>query len=384
MLTLAGRLFGIPELFGLAAGAVALVAGSLIYVRFSQFDMHATRTVHPARVHAGVASRVDLAVTNRGTRRSPVLAARDPFDEGRRWARFQIAPLRPGEQARAAYRLPTERRGVFGLGPLTLVVGDPFGIATASVDAAPETKLTVFPRVDVIEAMPHTLGHDPHAGADHATALGLSGEDFYALRPYQVGDDLRRVHWPSTARIGDLMIRQEEMPWQGRATVLLDLRRSVHSEPTLEAAVSVAASIVTASWKRRSLIRVVDTSGVDSGFAGGHAHVDAVLEYLASADVAPGGNLATVAGQLRRENNGGALAIVTTDATTAADLEATARLRGRYGAVYAVVVSSGGRYGERGADGARGVTTIRVDGDGSLAPAWNRAMSTRRTSRGVR
>src|SRR5947208_3367232 len=83
--------------------------------------------------------------------------------------------------------------------------------------AAAATRLTVYPRVDAIAAVPQTLGHDPLAGADHPNAMGQVGEDFYALRPYQVGDDLRRVHWPSTARHGDLMIRQDEMPWQGRA-----------------------------------------------------------------------------------------------------------------------------------------------------------------------
>src|SRR5207245_397722 len=99
-------------------------------------------------------------------------------------------------------------------------------LATTVARIAPATQLTVYPRVDPILPLPQTRGHDPHAGADHPTALG-SGEDFYALRAYQVGDDLRRVHWPSTARLDELMIRQQEMPWQGRATVVLDVRRRV-------------------------------------------------------------------------------------------------------------------------------------------------------------
>ena len=69
------------------------------------------------------------------------------------------------------------------------------------------------------------------------------GDDFYALRDYVVGDDLRRVHWPSTARHDELMVRQDEMPWQGRATVLLDVRRAAHTAASLELAVSAAASV---------------------------------------------------------------------------------------------------------------------------------------------
>lgn len=381
VLTLAGRLFGVTELFGLAAGAVALVAGALIYVRFARVDLHATRTVHPTRVHCGASSRVDLAVRNDAPRRSPLLDARDPFDSGRRWARFRVAPLPPGAHARAAYRLPTDRRGVFELGPLTLVVSDPFGIASASFAAAPATKLTVFPHVDVVEPLPHTLGHDPHAGADHATALAASGEDFYALRPYQVGDDLRRVHWPSTAKLGDLMIRQEEMPWQGRATVVLDIRAAVHTSESLEEAVSAAASIITACWKRRSLLRLVDTSGADSGFGAGHTHADAVLEHLARATTEAGGSLAMVARQLRRESNGGALAVVTTARAATSDLEAAARLRGRYGAVYAVVIGAadsprGDAFGHR-----PGIAVVRVPAGKSFAAGWNRAMATARPGR---
>ena len=81
----------------------------------------------------------------------------------------------------------------------------------------------------MIRPLPQTHGRDPHAGAEHPNAVARSGEDFYALRPYVVGDDLRRVHWPSTARHDELMVRQDELPWQGRATVLLDVRRGAHA-----------------------------------------------------------------------------------------------------------------------------------------------------------
>src|SRR3712207_9064008 len=65
--------------------------------------------------------------------------------------------------------------------------------------SAPATELTVYPRVDVVAAPPLTTGHDPRSGGGHATFLG-SGDEFYGLRAYEVGDDLRQVHWPSTAR----------------------------------------------------------------------------------------------------------------------------------------------------------------------------------------
>ena len=333
-----GRVLGLDELFALAAAAVTLAAGALLYIRLTRFQLEATRELRPPRVHAGSASRVELSVRNLAFRRSPVLTARDPFDGGRRWARLLLAPLAPGETARAAYRLPTERRGVFDLGPLQLQLSDPFGLAQTSMEAAPATKLTVYPHVDDIEPLPLSRGNDPHAGADHATALSLAGEDFYALRDYEEGDDLRRVHWGATAKLDELMIRQEEMPWQGRATVLLDLREGVHTPDSLELAVSAAASIVNSCWKRRSLVRLLTTGGLDSGFAAGHSHMEAVLEHLAGVEAERSTHLGPMLSRLRRDNNGGALAVITTAAAATTDVEGVARLRGRFGLVTLVMI----------------------------------------------
>ncbi|MGI8685642.1 MAG: DUF58 domain-containing protein [Acidimicrobiales bacterium] len=381
LLGMTGRLLGIVELYMLAGAAVALVVGAVAFVRLTRFDLEASRELRPARVHAGGNSRVELTVRNTGARRSPVLAARDPFDGGRRWARFLIAPLAPGESARAAYRLPTERRGIFDLGPMELHLEDPFGLAASTHMAAPATRLTVYPRVDPIPPLPLTRGNDPHAGADHPTALAAAGEDFYALREYEVGDDLRRVHWKATARLDELMIRQEEMPWQGRATVLVDLRRAVHRPASLELALSAAASVVSACWRHRSLVRLVSTDGVDSGFAAGHTHVEAILEHLAGAVVGRDDTMASLLASLRREGNGGALAVVTTAAAPSADLDRVARLRGRFGSLTLVLLehsvldpSVPGRPAvPRPVPGVR--TVVRVGADQPFAAAWSAAFT---------
>jgi uncharacterized protein (DUF58 family) len=385
-LLVAGRLLGVPELYALAAGAVAVVIAAVVYVRVARVELETKRALHPARVHAGTESRVDLAVTNRSGKRSPVLSVRDPFDGGRRWARFLMAPLLPGETARAAYRLPTEDRGVFDLGPMQISLTDPFGLAsTVSVGASP-TKLTVYPRIDAIEALPDTLGHDPYAGAEHPTALGRGGEDFYALRAYEVGDDLRRVHWPASAKADDLIIRQDEMPWQGRSTVVCDLRRGVHNRESLEVALSATASIVTACWRRQALIRLVTTQGLDSGFGAGQAHGELLLEQLASAAMSTGGNLALSLATLHREGNGGAVAVVTTEVASDTDLEAVARLRGRFGSVVLVLLERGSYDRAPAATAATSAprrqvprtTAVRVSTPRGFATAWNDVIGSHR------
>ncbi len=385
----AGRVFGIIELYMLAAGAAALVGTAVLTVWLRHPTVTASRSIHPPRVPAGTPSRVDLEIRNHGTRRSPVVAVDDPFDGGRRWARFLTAPLAPGARERAAYRVPTERRGIFDVGPLEVALSDPFGLATRKVTAAGTTKLTVYPHIDRISPLPPTLGNDPYSGADHPTALSGLGEDFYALREYEIGDDTRRVHWPSTARVDELMIRQDEMPWQSRSTILLDVRRQLHTPEAFELAVSAAASIHDACRRQRSLTRLVTTAGVDSGFSSGHAHDAAVLEHLAAVTPSRDDRFAEIVTSLRGSAHGGAIAVVTTGDAPPGDLDAIAGLRSRYGAVVIVVIdrSAHSPTTDRAATPAgrssalpRTARIIRVDRTASFSSAWQSTFG-RRTAR---
>jgi uncharacterized protein (DUF58 family) len=374
-----GWLFDIVELTILGVVVLVLCAGAAAYVSLQPVSVRTERTLHPPRVHAGSSSRVDLQVTNSGPRRTPVLNVRDPFDRGWRWARFLVPPLAGHTATRAAYRLPTEERGIFDIGPLEVSLGDPFGLATSTFTSVGVTQLTVYPRIDPIPPLPTAQGHDPHSGAQHPRALLGTGEDFYALRPYEVGDDLRRVHWASTARLDDLMIRQDEMPWQTRSTILLDVRSAVHNATSLELAVSAAASIHAASHRSDALVRLLSTDGTDSGFGTGHAHGEAILEHLATVDATRDNRLAGVAANLRKAGNGGSLAIVTTDRASQADLEAMARLRTRYGTIVLVLIERSAYEASGGGAGPSPAlptvtAVVRVTGSTPFARAWEAAI----------
>ena len=386
LLGVTGRVLGLIELYALAAAAAALVLAAVATVRWPPLNVGAARELRPPRVHAGTSSRVELTMRNLDSRRSPALTAVDPF--GEREARFLLPPLAANDRQSGAYLLPAEKRGIFSLGPLMLERSDPFGLAISGVEVAPVTDLTVYPRVDDIVPLPYTMGQDPLSGTDHPTTLGPSGDELYALREYEIGDDLRRVHWKSTAKLGELMIRQDEMPWQGRATVVLDLRRAIHTAESLELAVSAAASIITASWHHRALLRLVTTSGYDTGFGSGRGHTEVILEHLAVAR-ADDGNMGTVLAGLRRGATAGALALVTTDRAGASDLAAPGRLGGRFGHVSIVLFERGsydkwattnepGRRRAAPGTAASGAKLVRVTAETSFPEAWNRAMATRR------
>src|SRR5882757_9485960 len=174
-----GRVFGVLELFIIGAAAGALVLASVTIVMLARLRLAVDRTITPPRVYAGSPSRVELSIRNDGGRATPVLRLFDAVT-GTRGADLLLSPLEPDVVNRAAYRLPTDHRGIVEIGPLEVVVSDPFGLASSSTIAAPHAELTVYPHVDQIVPVPHTSGDDPHAGADHPSALGRSGEDFYA------------------------------------------------------------------------------------------------------------------------------------------------------------------------------------------------------------
>ena len=337
VLLVAGRILGLVELYVTATASAVAVVAALCYVRVVPFGLDATRAVRPARVHHGAACRAELALVNSSRRRTPELVAEESFDHGRLEARFTVPRLEPGQTGRAAYRVPTDRRGRFPVGPLRLRLEDPFGLAWASAPAGRAGSVLVYPRVDPVAGLPPAPGHDPHAGSFERAAR-LQGEEFYALRPYEVGDDLRRVHWPATARSGELVIRQLELPWQHRVTVVLDVRRAVQTADSFEIAVSAAASILTGSHRDGALVRLLTTAGLDSGFGGDAGHWEASMGVLAGVRVTGAANLSRTLARLRRHGSGSAVAVVSSGALAAADVRAVARLRETVGVVVLVLV----------------------------------------------
>ena len=379
---LAGRLFGLFELIIMGVVGIVLAAFALLATALTRLRLEVHREVHPPRVHAGVASRVNVTIRNRAARRTPVLRLEDPVG-GTAGAELLLGPLSPGETTSATYRLPTHRRGIVEVGPLDVVVADPFDLGTIRKRAAGMAELTVYPRIDQILPPPHTTADDPHAGADHPNALSRTGEDFYAIRPYVVGDDLRRVHWGATAHHDALMVRQDELPWQGRATVLVDSRHETNTDESLELAVSAAASVVTASWKRRDLIRLVTTDGSDSGYAAGQGHVDTILEHLATLGTVGSGAFRQTVDSLTHSSSGGAIVALVSQIPDA-ELDSLLRLHARFGWV-SVVKFQPSSYGPTTTaveDGTRR-GLLHVTRDRPFAKVWDAAVGRSATMRGV-
>ncbi|WP_139977854.1 DUF58 domain-containing protein [Nocardioides litoris] len=146
------------------------------------------------------------------------------------------------EASEVAYPVPTPRRGLVEVGPVQVRLVGLTGMAARSTESGRLDLVRVLPRrVPLAGMLP---GHRrASAGGDEAQELG--GTDLVGLHEYVVGDDLRRLHWATSARTGTLMVREDAEPSQAHVCVLLDDRASAYlgDADLFEEAVEVAAAI---------------------------------------------------------------------------------------------------------------------------------------------
>jgi uncharacterized protein (DUF58 family) len=167
-------------------------------------------------------------------------------------------------------------------------VGDPFGLVELGRAFQTTVDLTVTPRTVPLPTIPLS-GAWTGSGDNRPRAFASGSAEDVTVREYRQGDDLRRVHWRSTARTGELMVRREEQPWQSRATLFVDNRVRAHRgqgiASSLEAAVSIAASIAVHLSHRGFMVRLVTADGEDPSTAwhdrGSTQNTAPLLEALA-------------------------------------------------------------------------------------------------------
>jgi uncharacterized protein (DUF58 family) len=232
------------ELVMLAVGAFLIIAVGIgiVSVRAATPRIAISRSIAPVQVHDGDRAVVVIDLVTTRTIHSATVIDKV---HGLGTARFKAHRLQADDPVEARYEVLCHPRGVYRIGPATVIVEDPFGLAESLSTASHVDRLVVFPAVEDLIGLPTGRGLDPTADTTRASFSQAGGEDFFTLREYQVGDDLRRVHWPTSAKRDELMIRQLEAHWQSRALVLLDPRSSVYpDDATFEHAVSGLASAV--------------------------------------------------------------------------------------------------------------------------------------------
>ncbi|HVH22933.1 MAG TPA: DUF58 domain-containing protein [Pseudonocardia sp.] len=283
VLLVAAAMSGLRSLAWPGGLLLGLVAAALALAWFSARNPTLQRRVRPERLPAGASARVNLDLE------------RDSIGVGA-WSVVEesVPPELTGAPALAVpsgwgwlrslhhYQLGTHVRGRYAVGPSVWITTDPLGLASTRRRLGASSLLTVTPAI-------HPLGPSVRgagaglSGESAQLRSSLLGADDTLIREYRPRDEMRRIHWPSTARTGTLMVRREEHAWEPSALILLDNRSGAHtghgSRSSFEWAVSAAASIVVHLLDAGYDIDLADADGQTLTAEGDSAR-DALLDQL--------------------------------------------------------------------------------------------------------
>lgn len=248
---------------GLLLTVLPLVCVIVLYR--TRYRVAGSRRLAPSRVPAGTEARVHLRMDNISRLPTGLLMLQDhvPYVLGPR-PRFVLDRVEAGGRREVSYRVRSDLRGRYPLGPLQLRLNDPFGMCELTRSFSAFDTLTVIPRTEPLPPV-RLMGDASGYGDGRLRSLALAGDDDVIPRTYRYGDDLRRVHWRSTARFGELMVRREEQPQRARCTVLLDTRYIAYEgsgpDSAFEWAVSGAASTLVHILERGFAVRLLTDTG---------------------------------------------------------------------------------------------------------------------------
>jgi uncharacterized protein (DUF58 family) len=301
-------ILGEKDLLRVALLLFALPLLSAAYVGRSRYKLSCTRDLQPHRVPVGATARIVLRLRNVSRLPTGTLLLEDrlPYALGSR-PRLVLERLAGALSSSVAYTVRADTRGRYQVGPLVVRLTDPFGLCELHHSFPSLDKLTVVPQVVPLPTV-RLAGEFAGTGDSRARSVAVHGEDDAATREYRRGDDLRRVHWRSTAKVGELMVRREEQPWDSHGTVLLDTRSSGHrgEGPTssFEWAVSAAASIAVHLAGNGFKLRLV-TGATDTVGSLDHAGEGVILDHLADVRTSQRDELEAVITSVRNRSDSG-------------------------------------------------------------------------------
>ena len=263
--------FGWQEFTYLATVLLAalVLAGAYLFGRASY---GVEIELNPRRVVVGDRAMGRMVVTNTGARNLPPTRMELPVGAG--LAEFQLPAMEPKAQQEELFAVPTNKRAVIVAGPAESVRGDHIGLLRRALKWADPVDLFVHPRT--VSLVPSAAGLVRDLEGQVSKKITNNDIAFHALRPYVPGDDRRYVHWRTSARIGQLMVRQYEETRRSQLTMIHATRSDLYaSEEEFELAISVTASIAAqvirdgtqmnvvsedAMWRTRTVTSMLDSS----------------------------------------------------------------------------------------------------------------------------
>jgi uncharacterized protein (DUF58 family) len=247
---LAAWAFGSEVLYPVALGLVLAVVAAALWVRFLQRPMTVRRLLGRGERLAGDDVAVQIQVDSEGPAPSGAMVLRERIA---RLGERETPLVRRHGRLRGRYVLRRVPRGRYPIEEAEIVIEDPFGLERVSVELPAAASILVYPRLVDVDR----LFSDAGARTPEGRRLLLrrpSGFDLHSVREYEEGESLRRVHWPSTAKRGRLMVKELEDSPRDETAVLLDADAGAvvgeAPDTSFELAVRAAGSILRAHASR--------------------------------------------------------------------------------------------------------------------------------------
>jgi uncharacterized protein (DUF58 family) len=278
---------GVP-LFIFAYGAALLVISGYVLAP-RRLKMVGSRVGLYSRAQQG--DRLDVTVHLETQRRVGTFVLEEYVPERLgQTVKVPIPGLSSGRQVEHRYSLRCTRRGVYDIGPLVAVTSDPLGLTQREHVIAEKFELLVHPRTEEVSDRPLTRQFEDPPIRPPVSKPFPTGAEFYGMRDYHPGDDLRRIVWRASARMGKLMVREAEQGITDRITIVLDTDRGYHSHDgeyseSFETGVSAAASLAARHLRDGYEIRLESNGGPVARPVRGHSGQLPVLDALTRVDM---------------------------------------------------------------------------------------------------
>ncbi|TFD55280.1 DUF58 domain-containing protein [Cryobacterium frigoriphilum] len=247
------RAFGWVEFTYLATTLLAALLVAVVFI-FGRATYQVSIALNPHRVVAGQRALGEMIVTNTGAK--GLLPARMELPVGEGLAEFVIPGLAAQGVHDELFAVPTHRRAVVVAGPAISVRGDQLGLLRRTVRWTDPVELFVHPVTTRLASSAAGLVRDLEG--EITKKITNSDISFHALRAYVPGDALRNVHWRTSARTGQLMVRQFEETRRSQLTIIHTLESVAYaSDEEFELGVSVMASLALQVIREKTNMSVV-------------------------------------------------------------------------------------------------------------------------------
>ncbi len=283
-----GRIIGGLPVLLLAWGLLLLIVAGF-FLASRRLRMEGARSGLFPRAQQGDRLNVEVVLRAQRGISAFVLEERVPEKLGRP-VRVPVARLPAGSAVSHKYSLRCARRGVYEIGPLVAITADPLGLMQRDHEVAPPFELLVHPRIEEVSDRPLTRQFEDPPIRPPVSKPFPTGFEFYGMRDYKPGDDLRRIVWRASARMGKLMVREAEQGITDRITIVLDTDRGQHSHEgeyseSFETGVSAAASLAARHLRDGYEIRLECNRGPVVRPVRGHTGQLPVLDALARVEM---------------------------------------------------------------------------------------------------